>query len=170
VAEDIVAREVLVDFLYQGHLQYHLYGSVSAYDRADAMIRDLAAEGVAVVAAAEIERLRAEVARFQENSAARAEREADYRRVITELEDEIAKRRGERLEFANEPIYGPWTIEEVEQLAASLHSEPCPLKRKAIRFTVRHLPNRDDWEWANRTAEYLGLGDDKAAIQMSDEK
>lgn len=90
--------------------------------------------GLAARAKDEIECLRAEVAWFE-------------------------KRRGERLEFANEPAYGPWSIEEVEQLAASLHSEPCPLKRKAIRFTVRHLPNRDDWEWANRTAEYLNLGE-----------
>lgn len=42
------AREVLADFMNQGHLTYRCAGRVSEYDRADAMIRDLAAEGIAI--------------------------------------------------------------------------------------------------------------------------
>lgn len=41
------AREVLADFMLQGHLTYREgMARASDYDRADAMIRDLAAEGL----------------------------------------------------------------------------------------------------------------------------
>lgn len=45
------AREVLADFMLQGHLTYRDgQGRWSDYERADAMIRDLAAEGLMIVA------------------------------------------------------------------------------------------------------------------------
>ena len=43
------AREVLADFMLQGHLTYRSVGAHSDYASADAMIRDLAAEGLAIV-------------------------------------------------------------------------------------------------------------------------
>ena len=43
------AREVLADFMLQGHLTYRDMHRGSDYDRADAMIRDLAAEGLAII-------------------------------------------------------------------------------------------------------------------------
>lgn len=44
------AREVLADFMNQGHLTYRDgMARASDYDRADAMIRDLAAEGLVFV-------------------------------------------------------------------------------------------------------------------------
>ena len=55
--ENELAREVLSDFMPQGHLQYHLYGSKSDYEKADTMIRDLLAAGVAVVPASRIKAL-----------------------------------------------------------------------------------------------------------------
>lgn len=48
----IVPREVLADFMNQGHLTYRDgMARASDYDRADAMIRDLAAEGLAITPA-----------------------------------------------------------------------------------------------------------------------
>lgn len=52
-------REVLADFMLQGHLEYRTMNKGSDYDTADAMIRDLAAEGLSVVESAELTRLRA---------------------------------------------------------------------------------------------------------------
>ena len=40
------ARDVLSDFMLQGHLTYRSVGAHSDYASADAMIRDLAAEGL----------------------------------------------------------------------------------------------------------------------------
>ncbi len=46
------AREVLADFMLQGHLAYRDgMARASDYDRADAMIRDLAAEGLVIIRA-----------------------------------------------------------------------------------------------------------------------
>ena len=53
-------REVLSDFMLQGHLRYETVGRASDYDRTDAMIRDLAAEGVAIISAAKLATLQRE--------------------------------------------------------------------------------------------------------------
>lgn len=49
------AREVLADFMNQGHLTYLTVGRASDNDRADAMIRDLAAEGLMLVSRADFD-------------------------------------------------------------------------------------------------------------------
>lgn len=55
MSEPVSPREVLSDFIVQGHLTYHTPGRASDYDRADAMIRDLAAEGLAIIPRASLE-------------------------------------------------------------------------------------------------------------------
>lgn len=47
--EPVTPRDVLADFMLQGHLTYRVAGRVSDFDCADAMIRDLEAEGIAMV-------------------------------------------------------------------------------------------------------------------------
>jgi hypothetical protein len=47
-------REVISDFMVEGHLRYEVVGRASDYDRTDAMIRDLAAEGITIIATSHI--------------------------------------------------------------------------------------------------------------------
>lgn len=54
----VEVREVLADFMHQGHLTYRTTGRVSDYGRADAMIRDLTNEGVSILPRDDVDALR----------------------------------------------------------------------------------------------------------------
>lgn len=74
-------REVISDFMLQGHLSYQVVGRVSDYECADAMIRDFAAEGVAIISAAKLATLQREADALREALSKAAETFRVYARL-----------------------------------------------------------------------------------------
>jgi len=129
----VSAREVLSDFLNQGHLEYRVPGRVSDYDRADAMIRDLEAEGLAIVPAAALAALSRERDEARERAIA----------LQRQLKHEPARIRKLVLDIVHSEVEAP------REMPPELHLVPVEdVARAAIRATKQNIAGRvahADW-------------------------